>query len=393
MSKAWIVALLVLVAGGWAGAHPLSQGALDVEIHPDKVTVRVRVTVEEVTVTNGATSPDALPGPWAAQGLAAYEQHAAYLTAHLHVLADGAPLAGGVVHVSPPDDPEPSAGDHAIYELEYVPLKPMPRPSRIELSSDVLRDDHPGGSAWEATYVVRIGQAGRSPIEGLLLTGARPVALTCDWSPAGKSQPTPGPGRGAIFGEYFTHGVRHILTGYDHLLFVTALVLGAASLWELAKVVTAFTLAHTITLTLAALNVVHVPERIVEPLIAASIVFVAVENVLWPARSRSWARLAVAFFFGLFHGLGFAGGLLDAMQGMHGTVILLAILAFSIGVEAGHQMVVIPEFIALKTLRRARAEGPARHRLSLLAQRFGSAAVSLAGLYYLVVALRLSFAP
>jgi len=385
-----IAGLLLLLWGRVGSAHPLSQGALDVVIHRDRVTIRARVTVEEVTVTNSATTPDALPGPWGATGLAAYEQHAAYLTAHLHVNVDGTPLAGGVVRVAPPDNPQPAQTDHAVYELEFIPLRPMAAPARVELHSDVLNDEHPGGAAWEATYVVRIGQEGRTPAEGLLLTGARPVDFRCDWSAATAANQT-GATRWVLFREYFAHGVRHILTGYDHLLFVTALVLGAASLWELVKVVTAFTAAHTITLTLAALNVVHVSERIVEPLIAASIVFVAVENVLWPARSRSWLRLAVAFFFGLFHGLGFAGGLLDAMEGMHGTVILLAIAAFSIGVETGHQIVVIPEFILLKLIRGIRSDDAGRNRIRVVTQRVGSAAVSVAGLFYLVVALRLSF--
>ena len=390
MGRGWLVLVVILLATAVAGAHPLSQGALDVAVGRDRVTIRARVTVEEVTVTNRTTTPDAPPGPWAATGSVAYEQHAAYLSAHLHVSADGMELAGGVVRVDPPDNPQPAANDHAVYELEYVPLKPMAPPMRVELRSDVLAEGRPAGATWEATYVVRIGQAGRAPAEGLLLTRSRPVVMSCDWSAAGAEQgAAPGVRRAVLFREYFAHGVHHILTGYDHLLFITALVLGVAGLWEMVKVVTAFTAAHTITLTLAALNVVHLSERVVEPLIAASIVFVAVENVLWPARSRSRARLAVAFFFGLFHGLGFAGGLLDAMQGMHGTVILLAILAFSIGVEAGHQVVVIPEFVALKLLRRTRPDEAGRKRIALLAQWFGSVGVSVAGLYYLVLALRL----
>ena len=383
------VMLLLCARAGWA--HPLSQGALDVVVHRDKVTVRARVTVEEVTVTNSATTPDALPGPWGATGVAVYEQHAAYLTSHLHVTVDGNSLAGGVVRVTPPEDPQPAQTDHAVYELEFIPLHPIAQPGRVELRSDVLADERPGGASWEATYVVRIGLEDRAPSEeGLLLTNTRPVVFTCDWNSTPAISQISST-RWTLFRDYFVHGVRHILSGYDHLLFVTALVLGAQSLWELVKVVTAFTMAHTITLTLAALNVIHLSERVVEPLIAASIVFVAVENVMWPARSRSWARLAVAFFFGLFHGLGFAGGLLDAMEGMHGTLILLAIAAFSIGVETGHQIVVIPEFIVLKLIRGMRSDEAGRRRIRLITQRVGSAAVSLAGLFYLVVALRLSF--
>ncbi len=180
-------------------------------------------------------------------------------------------------------------------------------------------------------------------------------------------------GSESLFKAFFYAGVRHILTGYDHLLFVCALVLAATTLWDLIKVVSAFTLAHTITLTLAAMNVIHLPERIVEPLIAASIVFVALQNVFWPRQARGWSRLAAAFFFGLFHGLGFAGGLLDAMREMPSGTMFVAIFAFSFGVEAGHQMVVLPLFALLKTIRHAqprrrranaRIDGITAHRIS-----------------------------
>jgi hypothetical protein len=127
------------------------------------------------------------------------------------------------------------------------------------------------------------------------------------------------------------------------------LVLAATTFWDLIKVVTAFTVAHTITLTLAAFNLISLPQWVVEPLISASIVFVALQNVFWPGRARGRGRLGAAFFFGLFHGLGFAGGLLEAMREMQTGTMLLAILAFSIGIELGHQMVVLPLFGILKT--------------------------------------------
>jgi hypothetical protein len=114
-----------------------------------------------------------------------------------------------------------------------------------------------------------------------------------------------------------------------------ALVLAATTLWDLIKVVSAFTFAHTITLRLAAFNLVHLPERVVEPLLSASIVFVALQNVFWPRDVRGWSRLGAVFFFGLFHGLGFAGGLLDAMGEMPSATMLLVLLAFRIGVETG----------------------------------------------------------
>ena len=186
---------------------------------------------------------------------------------------------------------------------------------------------------------------------------------------------------------FFYQGIRHILTGYDHLLFVAALVLAATTLWDLIKVVSIFTLAHTITLTLAAMNLIHLPESVVEPLISASIVFVAIQNVFWPRQARGWSRLGAAFFFGLFHGLGFAGGLLDTIREMQSGTMFLAILTFSIGIETGHQMVVLPLFAVLKTVRSAQSSVVARTHLSMTIQRIGSAGISAAGIYYLCVAL------
>ena len=130
----------------------------------------------------------------------------------------------------------------------------------------------------------------------------------------------------AVIKTYFLHGIRHILSGYDHLLFLCALILGAVSLWDLIKIVTAFTIAHSITLTLATLGLAHLPEQVVEPVITASIVFVAVQNIVWPKQGNGYHRLAVAFFFGLFHGLGFAGGLLELMHAMQASLALSAIV-------------------------------------------------------------------
>jgi hypothetical protein len=103
-------------------------------------------------------------------------------------------------------------------------------------------------------------------------------------------------GSGSLFKAFFYQGIHHILTGYDHLLFISALVLAATTFWDLLKVVTAFTIAHTITLSLAAFNLVSLPQGVVEPFISASIVFVALQNVFWPSRARGWSRRGAAFF-------------------------------------------------------------------------------------------------
>lgn len=192
-------------------------------------------------------------------------------------------------------------------------------------------------------------------------------------------------GRLAIAEDFFVHGMRHILTGYDHLLFACALVLAVSTLWELVKVVTAFTIAHSITLTLATFDVVSLPSGILEPLIAASIVVVALTNVIKPGTPLGHARLGAAFVFGLLHGLAFAGGLLEVMHRMPNSMIVLAIAGFSVGVEVGHQLVLLPLFGVLRAVRRLpaqRGRNPAAR-----ARRIGSGAIAVAGLYYFGLAL------
>ena len=129
----------------------------------------------------------------------------------------------------------------------------------------------------------------------------------------------------------FGLGVEHIIGGIDHLLFLLALLALARGLWQTLTIVTAFTVAHSITLSLAALGLVHVPARIVEPLIAASIVWVAVENLVAPAGvGRRWL---IAAAFGLVHGLGFASALIEL--DLSRETLVRALIGFNVGVELG----------------------------------------------------------
>jgi len=131
-------------------------------------------------------------------------------------------------------------------------------------------------------------------------------------------------------------GVEHILTGYDHLLFLVALLLRGGRLVSLLKIITAFTVAHSVTLALAALGVVTIPDRVVEPVIAASIVWVALENIL--LRNAPSQRWLVSFLFGLVHGFGFASAI--EPLGLPRGRLALALLGFNLGVEAGQALVV-----------------------------------------------------
>ena len=137
--------------------------------------------------------------------------------------------------------------------------------------------------------------------------------------------------RSNAFVSFVALGVEHIVGGIDHLLFLLALLAVVRTVWQTVKIVTAFTLAHSVTLSLAALGLVEVPSAIVEPLIAASIVWVALENLFAPQNvGRRWL---VAALFGLVHGLGFASALTDL--GLSRGAMVQALLGFNIGVELG----------------------------------------------------------
>jgi hydrogenase/urease accessory protein HupE len=159
------------------------------------------------------------------------------------------------------------------------------------------------------------------------------------------------------FGRYWLLGVQHILTGYDHLLFLLGLLVVCRRLRTVAALVTCFTVAHSISLALAALHVVTVPPRIVEPLIAATIVAVALENLARPEEPDGiWiARIATALLFGLIHGLGFAGALQQTGLGASGSSLAKPLLAFNLGVELGQLLVASLIMVALWVLRRAGA--------------------------------------
>jgi len=163
--------------------------------------------------------------------------------------------------------------------------------------------------------------------------------------------------RVAQFFDFAREGVWHIWIGFDHILFLISLLLpavlvGASGradrserlppvLWDVLKVVTAFTLAHSITLSLAALSVVQLPSRFVESAIALSVVLAALNNIIPVVRERRWL---VAFAFGLIHGFGFASVLADL--GLPQNALLLALVGFNLGVEAG-QLAIVCAFLPL----------------------------------------------
>ncbi|WP_305787835.1 HupE/UreJ family protein [Symbioplanes lichenis] len=179
------------------------------------------------------------------------------------------------------------------------------------------------------------------------------------------------------FGEFFLLGAEHLLFGIDHILFVLALIAGSRRLKEIVLAATSFTVAHSVTFVLAALGLVDVPAKVVEPVIALSIAVVAAWG-LWKRNEEStgWGRLAVVFGFGLVHGLGFAGAL--GIDEAWSWTLLWSLVVFNVGIEVV-QLSIIAVVCPLLMLLRRRAPRAGRRATVAI-----SAGVSVMGLVWFV---------
>ena len=223
------------------------------------------------------------------------------------------------------------------------------------------------GLIGQSDMLVRVAQLGE-PVQALRLTAAEPRATIAAR-----------PDRTQVLRSYFVIGVEHILLGWDHLLFVIALVLLLRRWRPVVLTATAFTVAHSITLAGASLGLLGMPQRPVEALIALSIVFLALEIVRLRAGRTSWTLRfpwAIAFAFGLLHGFGFAGAL--ASIGLPEGEIAVALLAFNLGVEAGQLLVVAVTLALLAALERL-----ARPAMTP-ALRLAAYGIGITGSYWLI---------
>jgi hydrogenase/urease accessory protein HupE len=152
------------------------------------------------------------------------------------------------------------------------------------------------------------------------------------------------------FTDFFKLGLEHIITGYDHLLFLFGLLLVTMRFRTAAIIITCFTLAHSLTLALATLDIVNLRSRVVEPLIAVTIICVGVENLFF--RDGPKWRWALTFGFGLIHGLGFASILKELGVSSGTTGITVPLLSFNLGVEAGQLAIAVVALPILFALRR-----------------------------------------
>jgi HupE / UreJ protein len=281
--------------------------------HKGGTTGYATVSVAGQTVRYALT----LPADGVALDRATLSDFAAALAQHFHIAADGAACAGV------PSEVRPASPERA--NIEIVVLYACAGPIRSLKIRDgteaVLGSDHhtiadvqwPGGSK-----------------QVVLEKEQREAEVTVAGEAAAAG------GEMSTFASYFAIGVEHILLGFDHILFIIALILPGGRLLSIAAMVTAFTVAHSLTLALSVLNIVTLPAAIVEPVIALSIAYVAFENLaLKGAPSRRWA---VSFIFGLVHGFGFAGALAEV--GLPTAGLISALVGFNLGVEAGQLLVV-----------------------------------------------------
>ena len=343
-----LATLLLLTLASPANAHDAPYSFVDIHVTPAGLEGRVMAHVVDLAHEAGLASPESLLVPTAAAR--ARPQLVAALDRRVMLLADGDRLhprwsaaqaipgrrllvfaftAPGSVHALALDGPLfPYDPLHETYLNLYV--------NGTLLRQEVLDHAH-----------ARFTWSDGTPAESKLAVARRFIGL----------------------------GLHHIFIGPDHILFIVGLLLLGGSIGRLLKIVTAFTVAHSITLALATLQLVQPSPRIVEPAIALSIVCVGAENLAAGGRRRD-ARAALAFAFGLVHGFGFAGVLREF--GLPRASLGVALASFNVGVEIGQACIVLA---VVPLLALARARGPAAGRRVLWA---GSTAVITAGAWWFV---------
>lgn len=345
---------LLLLAATQALAHKPSDSYLTLEVKGATVSGRWDIHLRDLDFAIGLDADRDGRITWG-ELRASHEQIAAYASARLTVRADGQVCSASV---GAQQVDEHSDGAYTVLPLRYAcPAEPQ----SLGLDYTLFADTDP-----QHRGLLNLSAAG-STRSAVLGPHAPQQAFVLGQPVSGAAQ----------LWAYLREGVWHIWIGFDHILFLVSLLLPAVvvwtarapaaapsrlrstgrwlpaeafgpAFWDVFRIVTAFTLAHSVTLSLAALGIVSLPSRLVESAIAASVVLAALNNV-WPLfRGRRWA---VALAFGLIHGFGFASVLADL--GLPQGALALALLGFNLGVEAGQLAIVIAFLPLAWALRRS----------------------------------------
>lgn len=325
--------LLTLLWVGTVNAHEVRPAIADVDVSGSEATISINLSIEPLMAgMNLAGLADTNDAPEAAK----YDA--------LRALEHGV-LEGQVTQSW--DDLRSGMQTQGMGPLELVSVvvtpeqdEELPRDTVLTIRADLPAGDAPVQFGWQAEnggLVVRHGDGDLA--YAAFLEGGQ---LSAELPRIGSVQES----SGQVFWRFLVSGFDHIIPkGLDHILFVLGLFMFSLAWRPLLSQVTAFTLAHTVTLGMATLGVINIPASAmwaVEALIALSITYVAVENILRP--KLGWWRIAVVFGFGLLHGLGFASVLGDF--GLAQGQFILSLIAFNVGVEIG-QLAVIAVAVAL----------------------------------------------
>jgi len=329
MKRASSVCLLLFALIQPAAAHPVPFSFLDFQVSSTGIGASLILHDFDLAHDLGITSVERLRDPvFLAERKASIQ---ALLSARLKIAADGNPLEPEWA------EPEILAERQAIrFVLRFAKVSP---PGRISISALLFPYD-PNHQTFVNIY--EDGELTRQVILNRLENRTDHVLGTRQ-------------GAMSVVRKFIPEGIHHILIGPDHLLFLVGLLLLGGSIRRLLLVVTSFTLAHSIALTLAALDVFAPPARIIEPAIALSIVYVGFDNLL--VKEGRDVRAWIAFAFGFIHGFGFANVLRE--MDLPRRALGWSLFSFNFGVEIGQMMVVLVVASALAALR-SRSENAGR---------------------------------
>ena len=364
MRARWLIVLALLFAAVLpAQAHKASDSYLTLEVEEERIEGQWDIALRDLEMAVGIDANGDAALTWD-EVRARHEAIAAYALARLRLSSGGKPCA---LRVSGQLVDYHTDGAYSVLRLQGSCAAPV---TTLDVDYNLLFEIDPQH-------------------KGLLRLMHGAVASAAIFAPDARSQSlqVAEPARWRQFADYLRHGVWHIWIGFDHILFLLSLLLPAvlvrskgqwqgratlkSSLLDVLKIVTAFTLAHSLTLSLAAFGALSLPSRLVESMIAASVVLAALNN-LWPLAHR-W-RAQVAFVFGLIHGFGFASVL--AELGLPQGALVLSLVGFNVGVELG-QLAIVAAFLPLAWLLR---NGPFYRRVVLAG---GSVCIALVALVWL----------
>ena len=333
----WLLLLAALLVGS-AWAHKPSDSYLTVTVEPGQVGGRWDIALRDLDFAIGLDANGDGNITWG-EVRARHADIAAYAAARFVLSGDGQPCR---LDIGTQQIDEHTDGAYSVLPLRFACAG---APKLLTLNYTLFADLDP---QHRGLLNLNVGGVVRTAI-----LGPQAPTQSFDLERAGS--------RWQQLLDYLREGVWHIWIGFDHILFLLSLLLPAVGLWmapnlktkwqpvpsfsvafwDVLRIVTAFTVAHSITLSLAALGFISLPSRLVESTIAASVVLAALNNV-WPvAHGRRWM---VAFGFGLIHGFGFASVLADL--GLPQSALALALLGFNLGVELG-QLAIVAAFLPL----------------------------------------------